>query len=300
MRIGFNLPQFGTQHHIEEVARFAREAEGLGADSLWVSDRLLAPVNPVIGYAGGDDFPAVFRSIMDPFVLLTIAAGATERVQIGSNVLNAPWYPPAVLARSLTSIDVLSRGRLIVGLGSGWSPDEYQAVGVPMSERGKRLDECVEALIAMWTTNPAEFHGKFSTIPATHVELRPVQSPRPPVYFAAFAPASMRRLARYGDGWLAVTAPGAREFDPAALAGSLTLIRGFAEEEGRDPAEITPILRVYPTAAAGLEEIVECIHRAEQETDVEHVIVDLMYLITKGADHAIELTGRVLEMARAR
>jgi alkanesulfonate monooxygenase SsuD/methylene tetrahydromethanopterin reductase-like flavin-dependent oxidoreductase (luciferase family) len=184
MRIGFTLPQMGAlAHYPQQVTRFARQVEELGADSLWVGDRLLAPVHPTVGYGGGDNpIPRAFHSLLDPFVLLSIAAVSTERVQIGTNVLNAPWYPPAVLARSLTSIDLVSGGRLVPGLGVGWSPEEYVAVGVPMAQRGARLDECLDALEAYWSDNPAEYHGTHWTIPATYADLKPVQHPRPPIY----------------------------------------------------------------------------------------------------------------------
>lgn len=145
MRIGFALSQFGAiaHHQADQVPRFAREIEQLGADGLWVGDRLLAPVDPGFGYGGGTDIPARFHAVLDPFVLLTIAATVTDRLPIGTNIFNVPWYPPALLARSLTSIDRLSEGRLVSGFGTNWSPEEYQAAAVPMAERGVRLDECL-------------------------------------------------------------------------------------------------------------------------------------------------------------
>src|SRR4029077_5688473 len=133
----------------------------------------LAAVNPTIGYNGADTFPPEFNAILDPFALLAVAATATERVQIGTNVLNAPWYPPVMLARSLTTIDQLSGGRLIPGFGAGWSPEEFQAVGIPVAERAARLDESLDALDALWTTDPAEYHGRYWHVPATRAELKP-------------------------------------------------------------------------------------------------------------------------------
>ena len=181
MRTGFTLPQMGAPaHYAREATGFARQAERSGADSLWVGDRLPAPVNPTVGYGGGDDIPEAFHAVLDPFVLPSIAAACTEHVQIGTNVLNAPWYPTAVLARSLTSIDLVSGGRLVPGLGVGWSPEEYLATGVPMSQRGARLEECLDALEAYWSDNPVEYHGKHWTVPATYADLKPVQRPRPP------------------------------------------------------------------------------------------------------------------------
>ncbi|MFJ2648133.1 TIGR03619 family F420-dependent LLM class oxidoreductase [Streptomyces sp. NPDC087420] len=287
-------------HYPREVARFARQAEQLGADSLWVGDRLLAPVNPTVGYGGGDTIPTAFHALLDPFVLLSIAAVSTERVQIGTNVLNAPWYPPALLARSLTSIDLVSGGRLVLGFGVGWSPEEYTAAGVPMAERGARLDECLDALDAYWSQNPVAYHGKHWTVPATYADLKPVQRPRPPIYLGGYAPAAMSRAARRADGWLPVVRPGHGtpwEFNAAQINGPVDQLRSRAVEHGRDPAQIDLILRVYPTAEATVDQIVDALTGAERHTPVEHAFVDLME-VGQDIDHALELVGHILERAR--
>jgi probable F420-dependent oxidoreductase len=285
---------------VRDAARYAREAEALGADSLWVYDRLLAPVKPTIGYLGAKTFPAEFRAILDPFALLAVAATATERVQLGTNVLNAPWYPPVMLARSLTTIDQLSGGRLIPGFGTGWSPEEFQAVGIPMNHRGVRLDECLDALEALWTTNPAEYHGQHWHVPATHADLKPVQHPRPPIYLAGFVPAAMRRVALRADGWLPIVMPGAMDIDPvAAIATPMAHIREMAEQAGRDPSHLRMILKIYPTATASFKDIAEALADVEEKAGVDHAFVDLMYL-AKSIDHALEIMSRVLELARER
>jgi probable F420-dependent oxidoreductase len=301
MRIGFALPQFGAlAHEVDQVARFARHVEALGGDSLWAGDRLLAPVNPTVGYGGGSTIPSTFHAVLDPFTLLAIAATVTERVQIGTNVLNAPWYPPAVLARTLTSIDLLSGGRLVPGFGTGWSPEEYQAAGIPMHERGARLDECLDALEALWTTDPAEYHGTHWSVPATHAKLKPAQKPRPPLYLAGFAPAAMRRVARRADGWLPVCRPGTGTFDSdTAITAPLNRIRHMAEQYGRDPAQIGAILRVYPTQNATVEQTAQTLILAEQDAGVDNAFVDLMAL-ADNTDHAIELAARILERAHQR
>jgi probable F420-dependent oxidoreductase len=276
MRIGFTLPQLGAlARQAPQITRFAAAAEELGADSLWVADRLLSPVDPKVGYAGSDTFPPEFRAILDPFAVLTAAATATSRVALGTNVLNAPWYPPALLARTLTTIDRISGGRLIPGFGSGWSPEEFEAVDVPMTERGRRLDECLDALEQLWTANPSEYHGELWQVPATHADLKPVQRPR--IYLGGFAPAALRRVATKADGWLPVVMQPS-EFDAeAAIAGPMRRIRQIAEEHGRDPGSLDMILRVYPFPAASLDDVVDTIKRAREETEVRHVLVDLMY-----------------------
>jgi probable F420-dependent oxidoreductase len=300
VRIGFTLPQMGAlAHYPQEVARFARQAEQLGADSLWVGDRLLAPVNPTVGYGGGATIPDAFRAVLDPFALLSIAAVSTEHVQIGTNVLNAPWYPPAVLARSLTTIDLVSGGRLVPGLGVGWSPEEYLATGVPMSQRGARLDECLDALEAYWTDNPAEYHGTHWTIPATYVDLKPVQRPRPPIYLGGYSPQAMRRAARRADGWLPVVRPGSAgwEFSAASINVPAQRLEAIAVELKRDPAELDLILRVYPTAEGTVDQVAAAITGVQHHTRVEHAFVDLME-IAHDIDHALELVTQILERSR--
>src|ERR1700683_3119444 len=111
MQVGFCLPQFGDQgRQADQVAWFAAEAERLGAHSLWVGDRLMAPVDPVVGYGGAGPLPGQFPPVLDPFAVLTIAATATSAARLGSSVINLPWYPPVMVARSLTTIDVVSGG----------------------------------------------------------------------------------------------------------------------------------------------------------------------------------------------
>ncbi|WP_432198183.1 TIGR03619 family F420-dependent LLM class oxidoreductase [Streptomyces sp. bgisy027] len=298
MQIGFTLPQMGPlAHQPEEVARFAREAETLGADSLWVGDRLLAPVDPTVGYAGGDLIPEAFHSVLDPFALMTVAATVTERVRIGSNVLVAPWYAPALLARSLTTIDRISGGRLMPGFGMGWSPEEYQAVGIPMGERGARLDECLDALEELWSANPAGYQGRYWQIPQTYADIKPAQAPRPPLYLAGFAPAAMQRVAQRADGWLPVHVPGAGQFDPTSVNEPMRSIRARAKEFGRDPAALRMVLRVYPASGASLDQVVDTIMRAGRDTDVDHAFVDMMN-IAASVDDSLDKVERILKAVR--
>ncbi|TDV41008.1 TIGR03619 family F420-dependent LLM class oxidoreductase [Actinophytocola oryzae] len=298
MKIGFTLPQTGAvAWQAPQVARYAREVEQLGADSLWVIDRLLSPVDPKVGYNGGDTFPEEFSALLDPFVLLGVAASATERVTIGSNILNTPWYPPAVLARALTTLDVLSGGRLVPGLGAGWSPEEFEAVNVPLNERGARLDETLDVLEQLWTADPAEYEGRHWRLPATRATLKPTR--RPPVYLAGFAPAAMRRVARRADGWLpAVALPQFTDLD-AAVNQPLAAIRAMATEAGRDPAALDMILRIYPTVRTDtvVDDVAAMIARVEAETEVRHVLVDLMYQ-ADDVDTLLKLIEATLAKAR--
>jgi alkanesulfonate monooxygenase SsuD/methylene tetrahydromethanopterin reductase-like flavin-dependent oxidoreductase (luciferase family) len=147
MRFGFALPQVGSAVGPEALVTVAKRAEDLGFDSLWVLDRILWPVNPRAPYPIGDgSLPVKYKSVLDPLETLTFAAAHTRRVALGTSVLNLPWYTPVLLARQLTTLDILSAGRLKVGFGIGWSPDEYEAAGAMWQERGKRADELIQAL----------------------------------------------------------------------------------------------------------------------------------------------------------
>lgn len=298
MKIGFTLPQVGAAAwQAPLTARYAREAEHMGADSLWVIDRLLAPVRPQVGYNGSDTFPEQFNAILDPFALLAVAADATERVTIGTNVLNTPWYPPALLARMLTTLDVLSGGRLVAGLGAGWSPDEFQAVGVPMNERGQRLDGTLDVLERLWTDDPAEYHGPHWQIPPTHASLKPVR--RPPLYLAGFTPAAMRRVASRADGWLpAVVPPHMTDLD-AAVNKPMAAIREMAAGAGRDPGTLDMILRIYPTERTDtvVADVADIIKRVAEQTTVQHVLVDLVYQ-ADDVSQLLDLASGVLASAR--
>jgi probable F420-dependent oxidoreductase len=293
IRLGFALPQFGAlAGHGDQVAHFAAEAERLGASSFWVGDRLLAPVDPVVGYGGGTTVPPEFRSILDPFALLTVAATATERATLGFNVLNLPWYAPAAVARSLTTIDIVSGGRLVPGFGIGWSPDEYQAAGIPWQGRGARLEESLDALEALWGPSPAEHRGRLLTVPSTHVDLRPVQHPRPPIYLGGLTEPALRRIGRRADGWLpAGMIPG--YFSPDMFTGQRQVIRDAARVAGRGEQDLPVVLRANVATGTPVEQIVDELETAAAATGITDMAVDLMYL-AKDVDEALDLVSRLL------
>ena len=134
----------------------------------------------------GKVWPKPFERVFDPIVTLAYVAAATQRIRLGTSVLIMPFYQPVVLAKQLATLDVLSGGRLDVGLGLGWSQDEYEAVGVPFKQRGRRADEFLRCLDAIWTQDVIEFHGEFYNVPRSRVEPKPVQKPRPPITIGGY------------------------------------------------------------------------------------------------------------------
>jgi len=297
MRIGFTLPQYGpVANRPADITRFAAEAERLGADALWVGDRLLRPLEPKIGYGmtGPGPFPPEFGAVFDPFTALTLAASVTSRVRLGTNVLNAPFYSPLPLARTLTSIDRASDGRLVAGFGVGWSPDEFDAVGVPFTERGRRLDEILDVLDKAWTHDVVEHDGPQWTVPPSEIGHRPAN--RPPVQLGGFAPAALSRIGRRADGWLAAgMLPGMLKAE--YLKPPLAVIHQAAEEAGRDPSAIEVVLRVNPGHDVSVKEIAEATLAVHEEIGLAEAFVELCYIAPE-TDHALELVEELLGLLR--
>ncbi|MFE7564138.1 TIGR03619 family F420-dependent LLM class oxidoreductase [Kitasatospora sp. NPDC057500] len=242
MHIGLSLPQYGRLADPRLCAPVATAAEKIGYDSLWVGDRLLVATEPQSRYPGGDGTaPAEHRSFLDPLTLLTVAAGATRHARLGTSTLNALWHPPALLARTLTTLDLVSGGRLDVGIGLGWSKDEYQAVGVPWEGRGARLEETLDVLESVWSEGEVVSHrGRLWTVPPSVVRAKPVQRPKPPLLLGGFGPESLARVGRRADGWLGVGLP------VPVLEHMWQTVRRHAVDAGRDPDALRLVLRINP------------------------------------------------------
>ncbi|MET9344109.1 TIGR03619 family F420-dependent LLM class oxidoreductase [Nonomuraea sp. NPDC003804] len=238
--LGLAVPQLGVLADPRLSIEVAKAAEEMGYDSLWVGDRLLNPTRPTTPYPGGDGtIPPQHRRCLDPLTVLTAVATATSRVRLGTSTLNAFWTPPVVLARSLTTIGLLSEGRLDVGLGIGWSADEYAATGIPWRGRGERLEETLDILDLVWGESDVIRHeGRLWTIPESVIGSKPVQ--RPAVLLGGFSPAALERIGRRGDGWLAAALP------LPMLTRAWRGIQRHAESIGRDPAKLRLIVRVNP------------------------------------------------------
>src|SRR3954447_26397056 len=189
--IGLALPQVGRVAGPAAIIEVAKAADRLGYSSVWAMDRLLAPVAPRTPYPASPhaELPDEQRIVLDPLGVLTLAAAVTERVRLGTGVLVAPWYAPALLARSLTALDHISSGRLTVGLGLGWSVDEYEAVGVPQRRLGNHSEEILDVLDAVWTSEVVSYDGERYRIAPSTILPKPVQNPRPPLLLAAYTPA---------------------------------------------------------------------------------------------------------------
>jgi probable F420-dependent oxidoreductase len=293
VRLGTTLPQFGNAlDEADRIGEFAEMAEDAGVDSLWVGDRLLAAVDPQIGYGGTDTVPEEFRRALDPFALLAVAAARTMFTTLGTSVLVGPLYPPAVLARSLGTIGAVSRGRLIAGMGIGWSPEEYAGAGLGFDRRGARLDELLDGLDTLWSGTPAPLTGPRFPLPAVHVD---TPRRRPAVYLSGWSDAALRRVGRRGDGWLPVARLPTDDLD-GQIDGLLRLratIDDAARTAGRDTERIRTALRVNVAAGVGAAEIADAVRRLADRTGFTRLFVDPMY-VAPGVEAALDLIGEVL------
>jgi probable F420-dependent oxidoreductase len=243
IRLGLQLPVQKTFTIGRDVPEVARAAEQIGYDSLWVAERVLVPESPVDGMLGisGLPWPDLYRSNGDPLVVLALAAAATERVQLGTSVLVAGLHQPFQLARTLATLDNASGGRVVAGLGTGWSRDEYAAAGVaPFERRGAALDETLAVCAAVWGPDPVSYAGTLTVIAPSEVGPKPV---RPiPVLLAGSTPASFRRIADRADGWMPMA------IEPALLARQWKQLQALAAERGRqEPLGISLGARVTIT-----------------------------------------------------
>jgi probable F420-dependent oxidoreductase len=270
------------------VKAAATAAEVAGYSTLWVLDRLPAPINPRNGYGGikGVPLPEDQARALDPLAVLATAAAVTSRVRIGTSVLIAPWYPPVVLARALTSLDILSDGRLTVGLGIGWSVDEYEAAGADFHRRGQDLDEVLDVLEAHWVDGPITYDGRRARIAPSKNLLRPVQV-RPPVLLAAYTPAALDRVARRADGWVPAG------FPVDAIGPTWDRVRDAACGYGRDADSMELVVRanIYvsarPVTGFYVSDRPVTGQRASYTGSVDQIVDDVAATRDVGADEII-------------
>lgn len=243
MKVGLVLPHLGTEATQDSIVKMALDAETEGFDSLWVSERLLWPVNPQTPYPATADgsLPTFYQRVFDPLQTLTFVAGKTEKIALGTSVIDMLFHNPVILAKRFATLDQLSEGRSICGLGIGWSKDEYQASNVPFKDRGRRADEFVQVLKKTWEDDIVEFHGQFYSIPSSKIGPKPVQKPSIPIYLGGYVPNVFARIARYADGWLASLA-GPIDF----LENSIKSLNEQALTINRNPKEFKNNVLTFP------------------------------------------------------
>ncbi|MEU4160931.1 TIGR03619 family F420-dependent LLM class oxidoreductase [Actinoplanes sp. NPDC026670] len=304
VKLGVSLPQFSQFTPGADVIAAARAMEEIGYDSLWAFERVLVPEDQsgVHGLYGvpGLAWPQIYRGVADALVTLTTAAAVTERITLGTGVLVVPLHLPLRLARELATLDAFSGGRLVAGLGIGWSPDEFAAAApVPLSERGRALDDFLDIAAAVWGPNPVSYStGRYEVGAA---DIGPKPAGRIPVLLGASpgADRALRRLVERADGWVA------SGVTPEQVTATLARLGELAGEAGRT----TPIGCTVQIGVLGVTETpVE--PRQPFTASIDQLAADVAAFAEAGADHVYltlpagmrdvkELIGRAGELYEA-
>jgi probable F420-dependent oxidoreductase len=209
-------------------------------------DRLLWPLNPQTPYRGTSDgrLPIEMQNILDPIGLLTFVAANTDKIALGTSVVDMLFHTPVILGKRFATLDVLSEGRVICGLGIGWSEDEYHASNIPFKKRGKRADEFIQVLKKIWTDDVVKFKGEFYNIPSSKIGPKPIQKPHIQIYLGGYDPKAFSRIVNYGaNGWLASMSGGKSLQD---LENSISELKDRARKANKNPNDFRIILLTYP------------------------------------------------------
>ena len=315
MKVGLVLPHAGQQATRENVIQMAKNAESEGFDSLWVFERLLWPINPQTPYVATPDgsLPIEYQIMLDPLETLTYVAANTNKIALGTSVIDMLFHNPVILARRFATLDILSEGRSIAGFGIGWSKDEYQASNIPFQNRGKRADEFVQVLKRIWTDDVVEFKGKYYSIPASKIGPKPIQKPHLPVYLGGFSPNTFSRIVNYDThGWLAVVG-GPLEY----LDNTIKTIKDIANRANKDPNKFKVILLAHLNVALDsksqstttnedqrfpftgtIDQIGNDIKRIKQ-MDIDHIIFGYVFVpIGRDVNKMLDLTKQLAKFAR--
>lgn len=272
MQVGVHLPTVGPSARAEVLIPFAQLVERLGYDSLWVIDHVVMASEQRSPYPYSTDGSLPFSrldDLLEPISVLTYVAAVTSRIKLGTAVLILPMRPPVLLAKMIATLDHLSNGRYIFGVGTGWWKEEFEVLGVPFKERGKRLDEQIALMTRLWSGEPVDFSGSFYDVPGWVCRPRTRQQPHPPIWIGGVTRPAMRRAARLGDAWHA------RPMPADELRAGIQFVRKLAAEAERDPARIELTLR--SDVVLRNDNLASCAQRLRDaaETGVSHVTVRL-------------------------
>jgi probable F420-dependent oxidoreductase len=251
-KFGVFLPVSGRAASRKTLMQAAQEAEALGYDSVWAADRLVIPWNIDTTYPYSKESTFIVppdRPFFDTLTCLAFLAGCTEKVELGMSVMVMPYRHPLHWARIATTIDQLSTGRFILGVGVGWMEEEFAAMNVPFKERGKIADEQLRLLKQLWSEEHISFHGQYYNVDDIAFLPKPHRQPRIPVWVGGEGKYAQRRAGHYGDAWF----PYFVKITPDELAAGFKNVRAEAEKAGRDPndVQLACCLPVEITAGAG-------------------------------------------------
>src|SRR5438874_2742208 len=244
-------------------AELGRALEERGFESIWAPEHSHIPLSRKSSFPSGGDLPKQYYDVMDPFVSLTAAAVATNKLKVGTGVCLVIQRDTIQTAKLVASLDQVSGGRFLFGIGCGWNQDEMEDHGTVNATRFKKMGKQIEAMKAIWTENKPEYHGEIVDFPPMMTWPKPVQKPHPPVIIGGMFPHAARRALRYGDGWI----PHSRRPQYEDVTDFLPQFRQMAAEAGRDPASL-------PVTVWGAGETVDRLQRYRDQ-GVARIVVSL-------------------------
>ncbi len=285
MDLGVQLPAYACPlASPQAITEIAQAAERLGYTAVWAFERLLYALGDIVqpGSLPGP-LPEFYGLTYDPIETLAYVAAKTAHVRLGTSIVNATFHTPVILGKRLATLDQLSGGRVIAGVGQGWMEEEFTAVNVSPKRRGAGFDEAITAMRATWGPDPVEFAGRFYRIPRSNINPKPVQPGGPPILLGAVSPAGIARAARVADGFNPVV------YSYDALAASVQEFRDAACAAGRDPATLPVMARVnYPILPMPLPEA----QRPFLCGSADQIAADLVPVAALGVDHVFFATGQ--------
>ena len=240
MQFGLHLPASSPSVKAEELIRFAQQAEALGFSCITVADHVVVPKNISIPYPYTVDgkYPGSGYHL-ETLTTMSFLAGATKRIRLVTSVMIAPYRSPVITAKMLASLDVLSQGRVTLGLGVGWMKEEFDNLGSPhFPDRGRVTDEYIRAFRELWTSENPSFQGRYCAFSNIVFSPKPVQKPTIPIWIGGHSQQALRRAGELGDGWHPIGGVPAIPLEPEDLSRDLEILAGYARKAGRNPQEI--------------------------------------------------------------
>jgi probable F420-dependent oxidoreductase len=223
-----------------DIAAIARETENLGYESLFIPEHPVIPIGFKTVPPGGGNLPEHYGRWMDPFIALSVAAAVTKRIKLGTGICLLPEREPLITAKAIATLDIVSGGRVILGVGAGWLKEETEATGAQFGTRWKRLRETVEALRLLWTEPEPSYQGELVNFPALRCDPKPLQKGGPPILLGAHGPKGRERVVRTFDGWCPVAGK------PESFKREVAELRALAKERGRNPDSLQIMAFIAP------------------------------------------------------
>lgn len=262
-------------------AALGRALEDRGFESLWFAEHTHIPADRRTPWPGGGELPRMYYETMDPFVALAAAASATERLRVATGICLVVERDPIITAKAVASLDRISGGRFLFGVGGGWNAEEMENHGTEFSGRWKLMRERIEAMKAIWADDPAEYHGEHVDFDPIWSSPKPVQRPHPPIHVGGTAPHGPRRAARYGDGWIPIHGRG-------SVLDDLPVLAEECAKAGRDVAEIELSLYYAPVDVAEITR--------HAEAGIDRFVFGLP---PAGADELLPMLDRLAELVES-